>query len=87
MKEQIPARAFLLNLNSRTIHDANSTDGRCKLGMINSGNMRTFNTFEEAKNYLPDGKKVAKPCSFCLEKDFESSLACQKREEADEKKP
>ena len=61
---------FLLNLNTRTIHDANSTNSQCRLKLINDGNKKEFSTFLEAKNYLPDGKKAAKPCSFCLGKDF-----------------
>ena len=62
---------YLLNLTTRTIHDAASTDGRCRIAKIQEGNKMLFDSFEAAKNYLPDGKKVAKSCSICLGADYD----------------
>jgi hypothetical protein len=63
---------FILNLSSRTVHDANSTDGRCKLHIISDGNKMEFDSFQDALNYLPSGKKATRPCAFCLGKDYET---------------
>ena len=61
---------YLLNINSRTIHNANSKNGRCKISMIAEGSRIYFDSFQEALTYLPNGKKSAAPCSFCLGKDY-----------------
>ncbi len=57
---------YILNVNSRTVHDANSTDGRCRLNQIRAEHKIICATMEEALNYLPQGKKPTKKCSFCL---------------------
>ena len=59
-------KMYLLNINSRTIHDAFSTNGRCKLGLIREENKKLFSCYWDARYFLPDGKKVTAPCSFCL---------------------
>lgn len=56
---------YLLNIGSRTIHKAYSTDGRCKLKEIASENKKVFETKEEAMTFLPVGRKPVKFCSFC----------------------
>ena len=65
---------YLLNLNTRTIHDAFSADGRCKMKTIGDGNKMIFSDYCKAKNYLPKGKKATAPCTFCLGKDYEQEL-------------
>ena len=57
---------FLLNINSRTIHSAESEDRRCRLHLLKECNRMMFQTFTEAKNYFPIGGKETTPCSFCL---------------------
>lgn len=57
---------YLLNLSTRTVHDAESKDGRCRLALIQEGNKKVFDTLAEAMSFLPPGKKIAKPCAFCL---------------------
>lgn len=57
---------FLLNISSRTIHQAESADGRCRLSQVKERNRMLFETYAEAKNYLPVGGKEPTPCSFCL---------------------
>ena len=66
---------FLLNLSTRTIHNADSTSKRCRIEQMHSGNKMIFPTYQEAKDYLPAGKKVAAPCSFCLGADYETQIA------------
>ena len=57
---------YLLNLNTRTIHDSQSQDGRCKLKSIRVEHLQRFSTIQDALAYLPQGKKPTKLCSFCL---------------------
>jgi hypothetical protein len=70
---------FLLNINSRTIHDAASTNGRCKIGLIRDENKLIFDTYMEAKEYLPAGRKSPAPCSFCLGPNYESITALEEK--------
>ncbi len=67
-------RMYLLNINSRTIHDASSTNGRCKIGMIREENRMLFTSYWVARHFLPDGKKVTTPCAFCLGVHYEEEL-------------
>lgn len=69
-----PDRMYLLNINSRTIHDASSTNGRCKIDNIREENKKIFSSYWEARFFLPDGKKVTAPCSFCLGVHYEDDL-------------
>lgn len=57
---------YLLNINSRTIHNADSKDKRCRLAQIQECNKKWFFSYQEAMNYLPKGKRNPAPCSFCL---------------------
>ena len=57
---------YLLNLTSRTIHNACSVDGRCKIDLIRDENKKEFDLLEEAMNYLPEGDKPTKCCAFCF---------------------
>ena len=61
---------FLLNISSRTIHDAFSTDNRCRLSLIAPEHKIVFGSLAEAAAYLPEGKKPTKTCSFCLGRDY-----------------
>ena len=68
---------YLLNLSSRTIHDATSTNGRCKIGLMHEENKMIFGTYQEAKDYLPTGRKNTAPCSFCLGSDYEKQIGME----------
>ena len=63
---------YLLNINSRTVHDLQHADGRCKLKLIAEENVVRFKTIEEAMNYLPTGRKKCKRCAFCMERGGEN---------------
>lgn len=66
--------AFLLNLSTRTIHDAASTNKRCRITQIHEDNKMAFATYQEAKDFLPSGRRIAAPCSFCLGADYETRI-------------
>ncbi len=68
------SQKFLLNVSTRTIHDANSKDGRCKINTMQDCNKKLFDNYLEAKNYLPKGKKTTGPCAFCLGSDYETKV-------------
>lgn len=53
---------YVLNSNSRTVHDQDSADGRCRLAMIQEENRFEFDTLEEALNYLPNTVR----CRYCI---------------------
>ena len=74
---------YLLNLYSRTIHDASSTDKRCRLNLMHEDNKKYFSSYCEAKDYLPEGRKVSSPCSFCLGPDYEKRLKKQLGKDAE----
>ena len=61
---------YLLNINGRTVHNANSKGKRCKIHLIAEENKAYFDSFQEAMNYLPKGNKPTKACTFCLGRDY-----------------
>ena len=63
---------YLLNVNTRTIHDAFSVNKQCRIHMMAAENRLIFSSFKEALTYLPEGKKPTKPCTFCLGRDYKS---------------
>ncbi len=68
------AMMYLLNLYSRTIHDASSNDKRCRLNLRHKDNKKFFSSYWEAKDYLPEGRKAASPCAFFLGPYYETQL-------------
>ena len=70
--ETTPKNKFLLNVNTRTIHNYASKDQRCRISQMQECNKIVFESYFEAKQYLPLGKKSASPCSFCLGAKYES---------------
>ncbi len=57
---------YLLNTNSRTVHNADSHDGRCRLSLVREEYRLVFSDLDSALSYLPKGKKPIKKCAFCL---------------------
>lgn len=47
---------FLLNISSRTIHDAFSTDNRCRLSLIAPEHKIVFSSLKETATYLSERK-------------------------------
>ena len=60
---------YLLNVNSKKIHLANSQDGRCRLDTMREEYKVYFDTLEEALKYPSAEKPLAKKCSFCLSEE------------------
>lgn len=56
---------FVLNTNSRTVHDQESKDGRCRLSQIREENRFEFESLEEALAYLPN----AVCCRYCIHEE------------------
>ena len=65
---------YLLNINSRKIHNLRSADKRCRIHLMQASNKLIFDSYDDAKNYLPKGNKSACPCAFCLGPDFEKKM-------------
>lgn len=61
---------YLLNVNSRTVHDAFSVNRQCRIHLMAEENKMVFDSFQDAMKYLPDGKKPTKPCTFCLGRNY-----------------
>ena len=53
---------YVLNSNSRTVHDLDSSDRRCRLSQIQEENRFEFDTLEEAMEYLPH----TACCPYCI---------------------
>lgn len=63
---------YLLNVNSRTIHNAYSVNKQCRIHLMAEENKLLFDSFQEALNYLPEGKKPTKSCTFCLGRNYKA---------------
>ncbi len=61
-------KRYVLNVNSKTVHDTRNCDGRCRLNLMREENKIYFDTLEEALSYLKTEKCIVKKCSFCIEK-------------------
>jgi len=58
--------AYILNIERRKIHNSCKADGRCRLNLMKESNMKSFESLEEAVNFLPKGKKTVEFCTFCM---------------------
>ncbi len=63
------SKRYLLNTNSKRIHLADSTDGRCKIASMREEYKIYFDTLEEALAHPSKDKPLAKKCSFCFKND------------------
>lgn len=59
-------KRFLLNVNSKKIHDLERIDGRCKIKSMREDYMVYFDSLEEALAYPSPQEPLAKPCTFCV---------------------
>ena len=59
---------YLLNTNSKKIHLANSTDGRCKIADMREEYKIYFDDLNSALAYPSKEKPLAKLCSICEKK-------------------
>lgn len=56
---------YVLNSSSRTVHDLETTDKRCRLSQIKEENRFEFETLAEALDYLPNTVR----CRYCINED------------------
>lgn len=59
-------KRYLLNTNSKKIHDIKSGDGRCKIQSMREEYKVYFDTLEEALEYPSKENPIAQKCSFCI---------------------
>ena len=46
--------SYVVNINSRTIHNSKSTDGRCKLNLIRDEHKLHFENLEDITKYTDE---------------------------------
>lgn len=56
---------FLLNTNSKKVHDLKYADGRCKIPDMKESFKNYFDTFQEAIEYPDKKHPLAEFCSIC----------------------
>ncbi len=59
-------KCYVLNINSKRIHDTTAADGRCKLNSMRPEYKKYFDTLEEALAFPSAENRLAKPCQFCI---------------------
>ena len=59
-------KRYVLNTNSKRIHDTTVNDGRCKLKTMRLEYKKYFDTLEEALSFPSAENHLAKPCQFCI---------------------
>jgi len=59
-------KKYLLNINSRKIHLAASTDGRCKISNMREEYKVYFDVLSDAIEYPNSNARLATKCAFCL---------------------
>lgn len=55
---------YILNIKTRTIHNAITPCGQCK--RTNEGNKKYFEIYEDAVNYFEGKTSKGEPCGICL---------------------
>lgn len=61
-------KRYLLNTNSKKVHDNKSSDGRCQIKSMREEYKVYFDTLEEALEYPNKDNPLANKCSFCIKK-------------------
>ena len=59
-------KKYLLNMNSKRIHDISKADGRCKIKTMKPECVIYLDTLDEAENYPDPSRPLAKTCRFCI---------------------
>lgn len=62
-------KRFLLNTNSKKIHDLQNCTGQCRISLMREEYKHYFDTLEEACNYPNAEAPLAKRCKFCISAD------------------
>lgn len=67
-KRKEDAKRYLLNTNSKKIHDLENSDGRCKINCMREEFKQFFDTLEEAMSFPSSEHPLAQKCSFCFKR-------------------
>ncbi len=67
-KEERDIKRYLLNTNSKKIHDLRNAKGNCRIKVMKKEYIQYFDSLEEALNYPSSEHPLAQKCSFCFEK-------------------
>ena len=67
-KEERDIKRYLLNTNSKKIHDLENSDGRCKISCMREEFKQFFDTLEEAMSFPSSEHPLAQKCSFCFKR-------------------
>ena len=59
-------KRYLLNTNSKKIHDLENIDGRCKISCMREEYKQFFDTLEEAMSFPSKVNPLGKTCKFCI---------------------
>lgn len=62
------AKRYLLNTNSKKIHDLRNVKGNCKIKVMKKEYIQYFDSLEEALNYPSSEHPLAQKCSFCFKR-------------------
>ena len=57
---------YVLNTNSKKIHDTSKKDKRCKLNLMKPECVKYFDSIEDAMKFPNSSTPLAKPCRFCI---------------------
>ena len=60
-------KRYLLNTNSKKIHDLENVKGSCRIKIMRKEYMQYFDSLEDALNYPNSEHPLAQKCSFCFE--------------------
>ena len=61
-------KRYLLNTNSKKIHDLENVKGSCRIKIMRKEYMQYFDSLEDALNYPSSEHPLAQKCSFCFER-------------------
>lgn len=59
-------KRYILNTNSKRIHDLKYADGRCKIDDMNESYKISFDSLDDALNYPDKDNPLARQCTICI---------------------
>lgn len=74
MQQSKPQGRYLLNTNSKKIHDMNMISNRCRVNIMREEYKKYFATLEEALTFPTKEHPLAKPCAFCIGENIENMI-------------
>ena len=68
-------KRYLLNTNSKKIHDLKFSDGRCKISGMKEECKVYFETLEAAEKYPSASNPLGKRCSICEKNKISNKIS------------